>query len=76
MLISSHFAQLEKDYHLAVVTQLELRQSKVELRQRINQVLKGYLLLIDEIVQEGKKNWYLSCRIGSFIGETNDFWNA
>ncbi|GAF23788.1 LOW QUALITY PROTEIN: fatty acid degradation regulator YsiA, TetR family [Bacillus sp. JCM 19047] len=55
VLISSHFAQLEKDYHLAVVTQLELRQSKVELRQRINQVLKGYLLLIDEIVQEGKK---------------------
>ncbi|UTR05235.1 TetR family transcriptional regulator [Alkalihalobacillus sp. LMS6] len=56
VLISSHFSQLEKDYHLAVVTQLELRQSKVELRQRINQVLKGYLLLIDEIVQEGKEH--------------------
>lgn len=55
-LVHSHFSQLEADYYLAVVTQLELRQSKTELRLRINQVLKGYLSLLDELVEEGKES--------------------
>lgn len=54
ILVESHFSQLEDNYDLAVVTQLELRQSKSELRQRINQVLKGYLTLLDELIAEGK----------------------
>ncbi len=52
-LIEMHFSQLSQDHHLAIVTQLELRQSNKELRQKINDVLKPYLVLMDSIVQEG-----------------------
>ncbi|MEK4028608.1 MULTISPECIES: TetR/AcrR family transcriptional regulator [Bacillaceae] len=53
LLVDHHFTMLSEDRHLAVVTQLELRQSNKELRLKINAVLKGYLLLIDEILKEG-----------------------
>ncbi len=52
-LIEMHFLQLENDHDLAVVTQLELRQSNIELRTQINQVLKAYLDVLDAIIQEG-----------------------
>ncbi|CDQ18239.1 transcriptional regulator, TetR family [Halobacillus karajensis] len=52
-LIQTHFKQLSADHHLAIVTQLELRQSNKELRQKINFVLKRYLNIIDQIVDEG-----------------------
>src|SRR5690625_108610 len=52
-LIKMHFRQFENDHHLAVVTQLELRQSNIELRTHINQVLKSYLNVLDAIIQEG-----------------------
>lgn len=56
VLIETHFKILSKDRQLAVVTQLELRQSNKELRLKINEVLKGYLQLIEKILTEGKKN--------------------
>lgn len=52
-LIETHFTQLAADHHLAIVTQLELRQSNKELRLKINDVLKRYLKIIDLIVEEG-----------------------
>ncbi|MGM8366360.1 TetR/AcrR family transcriptional regulator [Virgibacillus sp. W0181] len=52
-LIEMHFDQLADNHHLATVTQLELRQSKIDLRIEINNVLKPYLQVIDSIVQEG-----------------------
>ncbi len=52
-LIEKHFALLAADRHLAIVTQLELRQSNKELRLRINEVLKGYLIVVDEIIKTG-----------------------
>ncbi len=52
-LVETHFEQLSADHHLAIVTQLELRQSNKELRQKINEVLKRYLAVIDQIVEEG-----------------------
>lgn len=55
-LIHSHFSQLNKDRSLAIVTQLELRQSKPELRREINNVLKSYLNIIDSIVHLGMEN--------------------
>lgn len=55
MLIYMHFYQLSQDPDLAVVTQLELRQSNTELRRKINEVLKKYLSLIDQIVLSGKE---------------------
>lgn len=52
-LIEMHFQQFAEDHHLAIVTQLELRQSNPELRLEINKVLKPYLAEIDHIIQEG-----------------------
>ena len=53
MLVETHFNILSDDRHLAIVTQLELRQSNKDLRLKINEVLKGYLMLIDRIILEG-----------------------
>ena len=54
-LIDKHFTLLSEDHHLAIVTQLELRQSNKDLRLRINEVLKGYLNVVDKIISEGKE---------------------
>ncbi|MBM7691999.1 TetR/AcrR family fatty acid metabolism transcriptional regulator [Peribacillus deserti] len=56
VLIQQHFGQLSDDRHLAIVTQLELRQSNKELRIKINDVLKGYLELMEKIIDEGISN--------------------
>ncbi|WP_409289683.1 TetR/AcrR family transcriptional regulator [Peribacillus sp. SCS-37] len=53
VLIQQHFRQLSEDRNLAIVTQLELRQSNKELRLKINEVLKGYLELMEKIIEEG-----------------------
>lgn len=55
VLIENHFNILSNDRHLAIVTQLELRQSNKELRKRINEVLKDYLHLIDHIICHGQE---------------------
>ncbi|MEC5421997.1 TetR/AcrR family transcriptional regulator [Virgibacillus sp. C22-A2] len=52
-LIEMHFRQLSEDHHLAIVTQLELRQSDSTLRLQINKELKPYLTVIDTIIKEG-----------------------
>jgi len=53
-LIEMHFRQFTENYHLAVVTQLELRQSNYDLRMKINQnILKPYVDVIDNIITEG-----------------------
>lgn len=52
-LIEMHFRQLAQDHQLAVVTQLELRQSDMQLRYQINEVLIPYFDIIDEIILEG-----------------------
>lgn len=53
LLIENHYKILASDHHLAVVTQLELRQTKRDLRLKINEILKGYLKLVDQIILEG-----------------------
>ncbi|MCZ2258049.1 TetR/AcrR family transcriptional regulator [Sporosarcina sp. G11-34] len=55
-MIDNHFKVLQNDRHLAIVTQLELRQSGKELRLQINEVLKEYLGLLDAILKEGIEN--------------------
>lgn len=52
-LIETHFSQLSENKYLAIVTQLELRQSKPKLREEINNVLKDYLDIIDFVIQNG-----------------------
>lgn len=55
-MIENHFRVLSSDRHLATVTQLELRQSNKEIRLKINAILKGYLILLDQILIEGMLN--------------------
>lgn len=55
-MIDNHFRVLHEDRHLAIVTQLELRQSSKGLRLRINEVLKEYLELLDFILKKGIEN--------------------
>lgn len=55
-MIDNHFRVLHEDQYLAIVTQLELRQSGKQLRLRINEVLKEYLDLLDDILNEGIEN--------------------
>lgn len=52
-LIEAHFTQLANNHQLAIVTQLELRQTNRVLRAKIGEVLKGYLLLVDDIIKCG-----------------------
>ena len=54
-LIETHFEGLSSDRQLATVTQLELRQTNITLRHKINEVLKSYLQLIDNTLIEGKE---------------------
>src|SRR5699024_8189218 len=51
-LIRMHYKQLAEEPYLAIVTQLELRQSKPELSHEINQVFKSSLDIIDEIIYQ------------------------
>lgn len=55
LLIEQHFTLLAADHKLAIVTQLELRQSGKQLKYRINEVLKGYLNIVDHIISFGKE---------------------
>lgn len=60
LVVESHFRVLQEDHHLAIVTQLELRQSNKELRFQINNVLKEYMILLDDLLEEGVKKEELS----------------
>jgi TetR/AcrR family transcriptional regulator, fatty acid metabolism regulator protein len=63
MMIEAHFSMLSEDHHLAIVTQLELRQSNKELRLKINDVLRGYLKVIDKIITDGMENGEFSNKL-------------
>ncbi|OYD08337.1 TetR/AcrR family transcriptional regulator [Paludifilum halophilum] len=52
-LIRLHLAYLENDHQLAIVTQIELRQSNPEVRKKIGLILKKYLEVIDQVIQSG-----------------------
>jgi len=52
-LIYMHFKQFALDSSLAVVTQIELRQSNRKIREGIGATLKKYHLLIEELIRIG-----------------------
>jgi TetR/AcrR family transcriptional regulator, fatty acid metabolism regulator protein len=53
LLIRSHFQLLANNEHLAIVTQLELRQANKHLRESIAEVLKPYYVMLHAILREG-----------------------
>lgn len=48
-----HYRELERNVDLAYVTQIELRQSSLELRREIGLAVKPYILLIEHILRKG-----------------------
>jgi len=48
-----HYAQLEQNVDLAYVTQIELRQSTLDLRRAIGLAVKPYLAMIEHILEKG-----------------------
>jgi TetR/AcrR family transcriptional regulator, fatty acid metabolism regulator protein len=52
-LVKTHFHSMSNDLNLAIVMQLEIRQTNLDLRIKINEVLKEYLHIIDSILMEG-----------------------
>lgn len=48
-----HYTELERNPEFAYVTQIELRQSSLELRKAIGQALKPYIQLIEEVLVQG-----------------------
>jgi len=48
-----HDSELELNPELAYVTQIELRQSSLELRKAIGQAVKPYILLIESVLAQG-----------------------
>ncbi|SFR05033.1 TetR/AcrR family transcriptional regulator [Desulfoscipio geothermicus] len=55
-LISLHFNLLEADRHLALVVQIQLRQSNASIREGIAAPLKKYFKIIEEIFNEGVRS--------------------
>ncbi|WP_274364159.1 TetR/AcrR family transcriptional regulator [Paenibacillus thermotolerans] len=51
--VEIHFGELEKDVNFAYVTQIELRQSDLELRREIGACFKPYIVLIEHILRRG-----------------------
>ncbi|MCR8843425.1 TetR family transcriptional regulator [Paenibacillus sp. SC116] len=48
-----HYTELENNVDLAFVTQIELRQSSLELRKEIGSAIKPYITLIEQLLQQG-----------------------
>lgn len=48
-----HYGELERNVNLAYVTQIELRQSSIELRKEIGKAFKPYIKLIEELLVRG-----------------------
>lgn len=52
-IIYTHFAAMERNRSLAIVTQLELRQPDIQIRTAISGPLKEYFRLIEEVIKQG-----------------------
>jgi len=52
-LISMHFIMLEADRNLALVLQIQLRQSDAFIRKGIAAPLKDYFKIVEEIIEKG-----------------------
>jgi len=48
-----HYGVLENDVNMAFVTQIELRQSALELRREIGKAVKPYIVLIEQLLTRG-----------------------
>ncbi|AET67158.1 transcriptional regulator [Desulfosporosinus orientis DSM 765] len=52
-IVKTHFSYMEENRSIAIVTQLELRQSDPRIRLHINNTVVDYFNLIEEVIQQG-----------------------
>ncbi|MHB1653127.1 MAG: TetR/AcrR family transcriptional regulator [Desulfitobacteriaceae bacterium] len=52
-IVETHFSYMEHNRSIAIVTQLELRQSDIRIRSGISGPLKDYYKLIEEVINDG-----------------------
>lgn len=52
-IVGTHFSYMEENRSLAIVTQLELRQSNPQVRASITGPLLDYFRLIEEVIRDG-----------------------
>lgn len=57
-LVELHYTRLQEDRNLALVLQVQLRQSDASIRTSISGPLKKYFDIIEEIIDEGIKGGY------------------
>lgn len=55
-IIANHLGLMAGDPDMAIVTQIELRQSNPEVNQGIGAVLKKYFNLIEDVIREGMED--------------------
>ncbi|UFT99264.1 TetR family transcriptional regulator [Radiobacillus kanasensis] len=51
-----HYTELEANVPLAYVTQIELRQSNLEMRKAIGQTVKPYIKLLEGVIRKGMED--------------------
>jgi len=57
-LIELHFTKLESDRNLALVLQIQLRQSDASIRSGIAGPLKEYFTIIEDVITQGKQQGF------------------
>ncbi|WP_391509645.1 TetR/AcrR family transcriptional regulator C-terminal domain-containing protein, partial [Bacillus pumilus] len=55
VVIEEDFGMVGENDDLGVVREVEVRESKVEVGEKMNEVVKGYLNMVEWILGEGKK---------------------
>ncbi|QQK80989.1 TetR/AcrR family transcriptional regulator [Salicibibacter cibi] len=67
-IVHMHFNQFSAQPHLSVVMQLEMRQSARDLRLQINEVLKVYVHLMEDVIKSGKEEGTFSQNLDEKLG--------
>jgi TetR/AcrR family fatty acid metabolism transcriptional regulator len=55
-IVSAHLRYLETHPDLAIVIQMEIRQSNLYIRKKIGELLQEYLTLIEHVMEQGKQS--------------------
>lgn len=67
VLIKYHVKIITDNPDLAKVLQIELRQPHVELRVKVRKNLRNYFRVIEEVIEEGKKNNIFSPELDVYL---------
>ncbi|AXF55837.1 TetR/AcrR family transcriptional regulator [Salicibibacter kimchii] len=67
-IVQMHVTQFSAQPKLSIVMQLEMRQSARELRLQINEVLKMYVHLMEDVIRSGKEEGIFNQNLDEKLG--------